>query len=127
MGCDIHTVVEKRFKGSWVAVEINPDSSRYRNYRRFTLLAGVRGDEGEGPAPRGLPDDASDTAQMLSEEWGADGHSHSWLPLEEATELYVASEQDILGPVDSADPISYYFNISDPGTDEYRLVFWFDN
>ena len=129
MGCDIHTVIERkvtspRINARWVAVAIEHDASRSRNYDRFAALAGVRGD---GPEPRGLPDDASDTALTLADDWGADGHSHSWLPLDEAAALYLATEFNPSEFVQKY-PASEFFGVERPDdTDEYRLVFWFDN
>ena len=113
---------------------------RERNYALFAALAGVRG---PGPAPLGVPDDASDMARMAVEEWGGDGHSHSWLTLEAAvgvlarhgqilssasvTTTALKSSLDdalavirtrILGPYSTEDPDE---------VSRFRLVFWFDN
>lgn len=82
---------------------------------------------GDGPEPRGLPDDASDTALTFADDWGSDGHSHSWLPLDEAAAIYLATE---FNPSNFAQqyPASEFFGVDRPDDeDEYRLVFWFDN
>lgn len=61
MGCDIHIFVEYREfgrTGRWRSLaegEMRGD----RDYEMFSALAGVRGD---GPAPKGLPDDLSSQA-----------------------------------------------------------------
>jgi len=56
-----------------------------RDYRLFTILAGVRRVEHITPIsePRGLPEDVSEWIRNESNRWGVDGHSHSWLTLEE--------------------------------------------
>lgn len=105
MGCDIHIHVEyKRIvcgEEKWVCgdyFKVNPywgeeDEPRYylvgfcdyRNYSRFAVLANVRnyGRTEYIDEPRGLPDDV--TAEVLkdSNEWGLDGHSHSYFTLKE--------------------------------------------
>lgn len=106
MGCDIHIHVEyKRSIGGevqWLCGDyfrINPYKGyeQYepdqilvgmcdeRNYSRFAILADVR-NYAKNPYiddPRGLPDDV--TAEVLkdSEQWGIDGHSHSYFTLKE--------------------------------------------
>jgi hypothetical protein len=69
-----------------------------RNYDLFAMLADVRNgsgfagcDTGDGFEPilgrdeptRGYPGDASDYAKARAYEYGADGHSHSWLTVAE--------------------------------------------
>jgi len=65
-----------------------------RNYRLFGMLAGVRNGVGVAGAdmgdpvvpiaePRGVPKDASGGFLTEVRGWGGDGHSHSWLTLEE--------------------------------------------
>lgn len=138
MGCDIHTLVEYKHNGEWITVDtlhgIHAPSLRsetfdwvqpyieQRNYGLFAQMAGVRGD---GPEPRGLPDDLSQTARYMVEQWGGDAHSHSWLPIREVTDLLNRH----LGMDRGAD---HYFNlewVGDYGAtlDNHRLVFWFDN
>lgn len=51
-----------------------------RNYDLFAKMAGVRG---RGPEPKGLPDDVSDIVNLAADQWGGDGHSHSFMSLEE--------------------------------------------
>lgn len=61
-----------------------------RNYSLFAILANVRNgrgfagcDIGDGfnviSEPRGLPEDVCDQIKAESDNWGCDGHSHSWL------------------------------------------------
>jgi hypothetical protein len=145
MGCDIHMVLEKRTGDKWVAVNafnrhsvllrgkqyggtlISTPAARSRNYLRFAALAGVRGD---GLAPKGIPDDASDTALLLISEWGSDGHSHSWLPLEEAAHIFAETERWLEDDDEwhRSHPLEFFFCVeSDDQVNSYRLIFWFDN
>jgi hypothetical protein len=56
-----------------------------RNYALFAMLADVRNDYNFKPIshPKGLPSDVSDYVKQQSDQWGEDGHSHSWLSLRE--------------------------------------------
>lgn len=140
MGTDIHAVVERRRPdGRWIATRtldciIDVDGNEHRpaalerNYARFAALAGVRGD---GPAPRGLPDDASDTARWLFKEFG--DHSPSWLPLDEATRIFAMTDAGVFRfgslpefgtPGGGND---YYFGVTSGEGPDFRLVFWFDS
>lgn len=58
-----------------------------RDYQLFGLLAGVRS---AGPDPRGLPDDVSAMIKAAADRDGSDGHSHSWISLEDFRNLIVA-------------------------------------
>lgn len=142
MVCDIHLVLERRHNDKWIAVNTfeshhnayaakgavmggwSSPAARTRNYIRFAALANVRGD---GPEPRGLPEGISETTQYLVEKWGGDGHSHSWLPLKEAADLFLKTH----GPQSPSEwaqkfPESYFFG-ADSEDGEFRVVFWFDN
>lgn len=96
MGCDIHEWVEVRVGGKWEMTDVNLDVGR--NYDLFGMLADVRNgrgfagvDTGDGFVPilgresptRGIPLDASPEYAAEVENWGGDGHSHSWLTLAE--------------------------------------------
>lgn len=127
MGCDIHIATEKRVDDKWVMVTraFWNTAARTRNYHRFAALAGVRGD---GPPPRGLPDDISDSTRLFRDEWGDDGHSDSWLPLHDAARLWLETERGEVNDFMRKWPESHYFDVeleSYPGV--YRVVFWFDN
>lgn len=103
MGCDIHWIIEKRYRNPepdnvWVGVAMKyntpalpvsanlPDEHSLfirpiysgRDYAFFAALAGVRGD---GPDPRGVPPDVSTLARTDIDSYGTDGHSHSWATL----------------------------------------------
>lgn len=146
MGCDIHLVLEKRHNGKWVGIDTfqghrrakwtlkegeydwSSPVARSRNYHRFAALAGVRGD---GPQPLGIPPDASDTTLYLIEDYGCDCHSHSWLPMKEAAKVWKQTQNN-MDDYGSKYPESYFFGIdtsegSRYKSDDYRIVFWFDN
>jgi len=102
MGCDIHLYVEVRqADGSWKSVDQWVTEDGYfhvpyekqfyngRNYDLFAILANVRNGVGFAGVktgagfnpisePKGLPADVSTEVKQCSENWGADGHSHSW-------------------------------------------------
>lgn len=149
MGCDIHMALERKYKGCWIGIDAFrghamrfPRENKFdrsypaatgRNYALFAKLAGVRG---EGPEPRGLPDDASELTRAETEAWDGDGHSHSWLPLSEALTAYLATIDDPVQLLTDNDhrvkyPAYYWFGVdcerNDPEIDDYRIVFWFDN
>lgn len=90
MGADIHIVIEEHHpEFGWVGIysdhgpQLKDGAGKYtyaalgeRDYAAFAALAGVRG---EGPDPKGMPDDASALARLhLVERWGEDAHSHSY-------------------------------------------------
>lgn len=147
MGCDIHLTLERRLEDQWVAIDTfcghhrakwtmkdkkefdySSPVVRDRNYVRFAMLAAVRGD---GPEPRGIPSDASETTMALIKGWGGDGHSHSWLPLSEAAKVWIETDRYV-DDWGKKYPESYYFNVdcsegSEDRLENYRVVFWFDN
>ena len=176
MGADIHMVLEKRAtvrdREVWIGVNAFPyvtcqvhnqvkgDGDRWasvvgraswfaddRNYSLFAALAGVRG---SGPDPKGLPDDASDLTLLMSDRWGDDGHSHSWMLMGEALPIFLANGQ--LGPASEAvvkamktgtavvneDAFAHFWPLDEryddegeplgmESLDDFRLCFWFDN
>ncbi len=158
MGCDIHMVLERLHGGEWIGINTFPymrgiahdlDATgefrqvegvifwrqRDRNYELFAALAGVRG---EGPAPRGLPDDISALAAMQTEEWGADGHSHTHYPLAEALPLFRRHAfQEVKRIMEGETNEQHriwraldYFGVAAEELaqlDDYRLIIWFDN
>jgi hypothetical protein len=155
MGCDIHIVIEQKWRDRWVGVRTSQgfvtggyageeNSWAYpalggRNYAFFARLAGVRGD---GPPPLGIPSDASDLTLMQVLDWGEDGHSHSYLPLKEFAarwchgdpKFVAAMAAERLNGEDRAyavllnrASISVFDPHNDLDIDDFRVVFWFDN
>jgi len=108
-----------------------------RNYALFAALANVRG---HGPAPKGIPDDASDLALMMIDEWGEDGHSHTWFTMDEALPIFLQSKQlgdpggvvvkAMQNGVDNAlaGLMKHFWTIGEEDQlTDFRLVMWFDN
>jgi len=165
MGADIHMVLEKFWPdtGEWVGVNAFPyvQASVYgspptpytpgvysgavhwdavsRNYTLFAELANVRGD-GDGRDPVGLPDDASSLTRMMSESWGVDGHSHTWMLMDEALPIFIRTGQfgdpskavvDAMtdGLSVATEQFMHYFWSLDYEEDlkDFRLCMWFDN
>lgn len=115
MGCDIHMYAEVKNSGIWhtvgrifkddyhrpenlTTIRRYDDGSEWennklytlhpyhdRNYRLFSILAGVRNSDGIVPIanPRGIPNDVSKFVKHEVKEYGDNGHSHSWLSLQE--------------------------------------------
>lgn len=82
MGCDIHATFEKYVDGNWIQFG---DDSMYigRNYLLFSILADVRNyfhDIMPISKPKGFPKDYNGD---LLDVWKFDGHSRSWLTLQE--------------------------------------------
>ena len=127
MGCDIHGWIEIKVGDKYIAVKELAD--RNRNYARFAALAGVRdrGDNGQ-VKPNGLPVDISDTAKYDAEQLGIDGHSHSYMPLSDAAQIFLATSFSPNG-YETSYPESGFFDVGEDDGDycKYRLVFWFDS
>jgi hypothetical protein len=99
MGCDIHTFIEFKIGDQpWTPDKRHrksldePDGYNYnrvneaesdRDYSVFAALAGVRG---VGPQPKGIPDDVSELIAIALDQYGEDGHSHSYSSIEELEE-----------------------------------------
>lgn len=134
MGCDIHGTIEKNIDGHWVMINrlhYKQEGMR-RNYHRFAALAGVRGD---GPTSKGLPLDITESSQLYVDEFGSDGHNHSYMDLVEAANLFLKLDNDT-DEYHHKYPVSHYFDVdmeeicSECGhskTGEYRFIFFFDN
>lgn len=133
MGCDIHMVLERKVNDKWLGLHDFPYGSggwkaRDRNYQRFNAIAGVRGD---GPMlPRGLPSDISDLGKFIVDDYGSDGHSHTYLSLREALPIFLATEY--WAPNNEREhaekyTASYFFDVEEDEVDEHRLIIYFDN
>jgi hypothetical protein len=129
MGCDIHAFVEVKLAGEWHCYHA---CDLGRDYELFAKMADVRNYGSVEPIskPRGLPLDLSAVVEFEAKHWGADGHSHSYLTLDEVAPL----EKWLEGPPRKKwAPFGYVFGNgwcrSDlpEGVEDVRLVFWFDN
>ena len=172
MGCDIHMVLERKMGDYWVGIHAYPylheDAvpvhtgdykkieglqfsgwrARQRNYNMFAALASVRGESPFGYEPKGLPEDVSHLAQGLSDEYGEDGHSHSWALLPEFLKCYGYGKYGedspehtdaAVGAIEGKVPFAHLTNevtglkyLNEYGDDDavmndYRIVYWFDN
>ena len=105
-----------------------------RCYRLFGALAGVRDTSIEMIVPgryNQLPDDVSVELESMSDDFGVDGHSHSYLTLRELmdSKYYKMTEQELADM--GIDP--YFFKTMVPdlqkfgNPDDIRIVYWFDN
>ena len=143
MGCDIHFFSEvKLADGQWYCYG-SPDLSR--NYALFGKMAGVRCPANIMPIaePRGLPDDCSVVVRWASDDYGEDGHSHSYLTASEIAELedwWREKYKDAPGMRAHFPEIEWgYLNGNSwggfmrwpseapDGLMDVRFVFWFDN
>lgn len=135
MGCDIHLVLECKYENKWVGIntfQYHTDRDgkssfpiiRERNYKRFAMLAGVRGD---GPSPLGMPKDASELTKLMYNILDTDGHSHSYMATDKFIEIAVETEYNNLNGFCKKYPLSAYLNLENLTDLDYRVVFWFDN
>lgn len=110
MGCDIHTTWEIRRNGKWKNLDTweaeehdgeavywnqnGPEIIEGRNYSLFGMLANVRNgygfagvDTGDSlvpiAMPKGSPSDAAPETARFMDSYESDGHSHSYLTLQE--------------------------------------------
>lgn len=130
MGCDIHGVVEELSSSdqAWSLIYVlrGTEPAGFRNYRQFAALAGVRG---EGPEPRGLPNDVCEATRYL---WKTRGdHTPSWLFVSEAVRVFqerprYAAETPHVPCNDWSEEVEYWFGDSSLEPDD-RFVFWFDS
>lgn len=106
-----------------------------RNYRLFGALAGVRDYNMEtiSDFAKGLPVDVSTEVCGISDEWGVDGHSHSYLTVKELidSKYYKMSEKELhdigmgMGTYFFKDVVDSLLRLGNP--EDVRIVFWFDN
>jgi len=147
MGCDIHAHLEVKIGGEW---HYFSPVEMWQSYTTFAKMANVRNwDEGPTPIskPKGLPQDISFMTKYHSDNYGVDGHPHSWLGYDELIELLEFFEsEDLEKPWGShheddlkwadfgvwlfGNPISGFKKY--PGDypadlEDVRMVFWFDN
>ena len=135
MGCDIHLFPEKLVDGKWVYLHEDlcyVGNADGRDYRLFALLANVRNPGYVLPLamPRGLPDDLSDTTQLVMDKRAEDYHSHSFF---HAEELEAAADNGAFNIVPKQWSSFASFvdelcrNTADGTKRDVRLVFCFDN
>lgn len=144
MGCDIHTVVQRRAGTTWEVVEPPAEMmlDQYgplwedRNYTLFGILAGVRDpDVPPVAAPKGLPSGVftNDSDDDLPEPYYDLGeHNFSWLTVAEldaydwsAPHPSWPAEGPIGEVLEVERWLSWMRSLGKP--DEVRLVFGFDS
>lgn len=127
MGCDIHTVIEKKVKDKWIGVAASDCAKdhpiyAYRDYDFFADIANVRG-RGRH-YPKNLPEDVSDLAWHLYMRAPTDHHSPSFMSIEQFCQLHHEHNP-------SKSRAEYFVgDLTGLWPDEdgpYRVVFWFDN
>ena len=150
MSCDIHLHTEVKINGKWHHYGM---PHVHRDYRVFAKMAGVRNYAG-GPVPiaepRGIPEGVTELTRFDCEEWGSDGHTHSWLDAKEIALLYAFINDELklvdrqIGKVGwwPEKNFGYFFGNTwgdfreykdhsnggvPKGVDDIRFVFWFDN
>lgn len=106
---------------------------RRRDYGFFGRLAGVRED---GPAPNGVPNDASAMTSRCLNRWEGDAHSHGHMPLRDFIRLKImgygtlaeAAKTKLAGRDPIEEFLTEHYDGSDFTLDENtRVIFWFDN
>ena len=131
MGCDIHIFVETMRHDKWskigyvfedpyacerdigkhiVSITRTDEPYTGRNYKLFSILADVRNvEDGIIPinTPRDLPKDVTDEIKEISDSWGCDGHSHSYLTVRELLDYDWEVEEIERGTVSENDYIAF--------------------
>lgn len=100
-----------------------------RNYNLFAALCGVRANhfyDEVNPVsePKDLPIDVSKEVKNESDDWGSDGHSHSWNTLQEL-EKYDWQPWGETCDFFRFETLSKLRSSGSP--DKVRVVYWFDN
>ena len=142
MGCDIHLFVEVKTENGW---ELYSSPNIQRNYSLFAKLANVRNYGNIVPIsePKGLPEDVSFLVRKEREDFDTDGHSDSWIGIEEIKTLedWIREYRpygDVFDCISLEYSILHSYLYGNPfscaGTEEgpewvkdVRFVFWFDN
>lgn len=147
--CFTPAFASRALYGAWLGTDAEdrpeaPDSYKSlpvmdsRNYRFFSKLAGVRGDD-PGIAHKGAPPDLSVLATEALNSWGSDAHSTGYCSLGEFANAYADASEPLtlhLSTTALKNPNRYVpltaeeVLFGDYHTDEhaeYRVVFWFDN
>ncbi|MGL4618801.1 MAG: hypothetical protein ACRCZS_07040 [Chroococcidiopsis sp.] len=131
MGCDIHCHAEVKIDGVWNHYnEINIE----RNYDLFGYLAGVRGDKNQAFPVRGLPNDASNLTRCESDWLDIDGHTHSWISIDEIAQVinqfHKGLEKSMKNSYLFGNKYEFFREYREDYPDfveDVRWVFWFDN
>jgi hypothetical protein len=87
-----------------------------RNYSLFAILADVRNYDNFTPIamPKGLPTDVTKHIKKLSDEYGCDGHSHSYIDMEEFKKFTKEAKQETMTGVVSVEEFKTYIKMGEP-------------
>jgi hypothetical protein len=127
MGDNITGVVEHQVGGSWIcmdtmaAARYGPGWDDYAYPRGHLLRPSAWADL----EPRGLPADISETGLYMAQIRRTKSFGeYSWLPLQIAAEIFLASDSLEAKTAASIDPCDYYFNVPRNYAGSYRFVWW---
>lgn len=137
MGCDIHLYIEKKKNGKWVPAQGFMDTGNYdntpdvpypdkqlsdRDYLLFGFLAGVRDTTNQHFKPKGFPKDASKEVKAVFNEWGDDGHTPSYLTLEELRSVDWENEMITINRMFRKDQLEAFNKSLTEGKPNYDLI-----
>lgn len=146
MGCDIHAYLEKKnVNGKYEYVQDVFDDGR--DYNLFACIADVRNYsniEPIIPPRRGMPSDVSAYVRDERNIWGSDGHSVSWIDIDEffnfdySKNIKQNASYNTWGGVTNGNqlPMTYQDFLGEHNMKtilrfgkliDHRIVFWFDN
>ena len=74
--------------------------------------------------PRGLPEDISDEMRLLAEDFGQDGHSHSWVSCQELLGFNWSDHEIRKEWLDWFELVNHVGRVY--GVENLRFVFFFD-
>jgi len=141
MGCDIHAHWEVKISGKWH----HYDQPRIdRNYVLFAKMANVRNRDDEIEPlsiPKGLPEDITEIVKICRDYYGEDGHSDSWLGVDEiywlesffakhcSEDQYKTRWWKEFGFLFGSgwEYFKKYPKDYPESLEDFRLIFWFDN
>lgn len=129
MGCDIHVAIESRYKDANISARWECewlDAHVWRNYDLFGAMAGVRREDPAHIPPRGIPADCSEEVRKWVDEWGLNGHSHSWLTPDEF-EAALKRADSMSGKPAVILALLRELEAEINGWKHARIVFFFDN
>ena len=87
-----------------------------RNYSLFSILADVRNYDDFTPIsqPKGLPQDVTEHIKALSDSYGCDGHSHSYISMQEFKDFTKEAKQETKTGIVSVKEFKNYVETGEP-------------
>lgn len=123
-------ILDEGYEPPRMVVDYNHRLYRHRNYNLFCALCGVRSNHFyDDPIsisdPKGLPQDCCDQVKQASEDYGDDGHSHSYNTLKELKEFDWSPYGETCNEfLEKVIPALEAIRVKD---DDVRIVYFFDN